>query len=127
MHHSSPPNVLLSPPISFLLLTQIFSGEYVSLSSPLCSFLHPCYLVPLRPKYLPQHPTLKHPQSTFLPQCVRPSFTPIQNRRNYSSVYLNFHIFGWQNGRQKILHRVVASIPRLQTTLNFFLNRILIR
>jgi hypothetical protein len=22
----------------------------------------PCYLVPLRPKYSPQHPILKHPQ-----------------------------------------------------------------
>jgi hypothetical protein len=36
------------------------------LSSPL-----PCYLVPLRPKYSPQHPILKHPQSTFYPQCER--------------------------------------------------------
>jgi hypothetical protein len=26
----------------------------------------PCHLVPLRPKYSPQHPTLKHPQPTFL-------------------------------------------------------------
>ena len=26
----------------------------------------PCYLVSLRPKYLPQHPILKHPQPTFL-------------------------------------------------------------
>jgi hypothetical protein len=26
----------------------------------------PCYLVPLRPKYSPQHPILKHPQPTFL-------------------------------------------------------------
>jgi len=49
----------------------------------------PCYLVPLRPKYSPQHPILKHPQPTFLRQCERLSFTPIQNsRQNYSSVYL---------------------------------------
>src|SRR5215469_186472 len=41
----------------------------------------PCYLVPLRPKYSPQHTILKHPQPTFLPQCQRPSFTPIQNNR----------------------------------------------
>jgi hypothetical protein len=48
------------------------------------------YLVPLWPKYSPQHPVLKHPQLTFLPQCERPSFTPIQNnRQNYSSAYLN--------------------------------------
>jgi hypothetical protein len=32
----------------------------------------PCYPVPLSPKYSPQHPILKHLQSTFLPQCERP-------------------------------------------------------
>jgi hypothetical protein len=26
----------------------------------------PCYLVPLRPKYSPQHPILNHPQTTQL-------------------------------------------------------------
>jgi hypothetical protein len=26
----------------------------------------PCYLVPLRPKYSPHHPILKHPQPTLL-------------------------------------------------------------
>jgi hypothetical protein len=36
----------------------------------------PCHFVPLRPKYSPQHPILKHPQPTFLPQCQRPSFPP---------------------------------------------------
>jgi len=51
-------------------------------------------LVPLRPKCSPQHPFLKHPQPTFLPQCERPSFTPIQNiGQNYSSVCLNLYIF----------------------------------
>jgi hypothetical protein len=50
----------------------------------------PCYLVPLRYKYSPQHPILTYPQPTFLPQCQRPNFTPIQNnRKNYISVYLN--------------------------------------
>ena len=53
----------------------------------------PCYLVPLRPKYSPLHPILKHSQPTFLPQCERPNFTVIQNnRQNYSSVYLNLYI-----------------------------------
>jgi hypothetical protein len=32
------------------------------------------------PKYSPQHPILKHHQPTFLPQCQRPSFTPIRNK-----------------------------------------------
>jgi hypothetical protein len=54
----------------------------------------PCYPVPLRPKYSPQHPILKHPQPTFLPKCERPSLTPVQNnRQNYTSVYLNLCIF----------------------------------
>ena len=76
--------------------------ENRSFSSSSCS-----YLFPLRPKYSPQHPTLKHPKPTFLPQCDRPSFTPIQNnRQNYSSVYLNLYIFGFQTGTQNILHRM---------------------
>jgi hypothetical protein len=45
-----------------------------------------CHLVLLTPKYPSQQPTLEHPQPVFLPQCKRPSFTPIQNNRhNYSS------------------------------------------
>jgi hypothetical protein len=74
------------------LITQIiFGDEYRQLSSLLCSLLHS----PLRPKYPPQHPILEHPQPMFLPQCERPSLTPLQNnRQNYSSVYLNLCIFG---------------------------------
>ena len=50
----------------------------------------PCYLFPLRPKYPSQHPVLKHPQFTFLPQCERPNRTPIQySKQSYSSVYFN--------------------------------------
>jgi len=41
----------------------------------------PCFLVPLRPKYCSQHPTLKYPQLAFLPQCARPSFAPAQYNR----------------------------------------------
>jgi hypothetical protein len=45
-------------------------------SSPL-----PCHLVPLRSKYLPQHP-----EPMFLPRCERPSFAPMQNnRQSYSN------------------------------------------
>jgi hypothetical protein len=40
-----------------------FGKEYKSLSSSLCSFLHSCYLVPLRSKYFPQHPILRGPGS----------------------------------------------------------------
>ena len=41
--------------------------EYISVSSSLCCLLHSLVLVPLRPKYSPQHPILKHLQPTFLP------------------------------------------------------------
>ena len=84
------PYVLHAPPISFF---SILSPEkYWVKSSSSCSFLHsPCYLVSLRPKYSPQHPILKNPQPRFLPQCERPSFIPIKNKRqNCISVYPNF-------------------------------------
>jgi len=55
----------------------------------------PCYLVPLRPKYLPQHPDLEYLQPMFLPQRETPNFTPEQNNReNYISVHFNIYILG---------------------------------
>jgi len=49
----------------------------------------PCHHVHLSPKYSPQHPLLEYPHPSFIPECQRPSFTPIQNWQNDSSVYLN--------------------------------------
>jgi hypothetical protein len=50
-------------------------------SSPL-----PCFLVPLRPKYPPQHHIRENHQPTFFPQCEQPSFTPIQyNNKNFKA------------------------------------------
>jgi len=44
----------------------------------------PCYLIPRRPKFSPQHPILKHPH------CEQPIFTPIQNnRQNYTLLSFN--------------------------------------
>ena len=68
-------------------ITRIFGEEYRSLSSSLCILIHSCYLVPLRPKYSSQHPILKHPDPPFLPQCERPSFTPIRNNRQNYTLY----------------------------------------
>ena len=51
----------------------------------------PCRLVPLRAKYSSQYPILKHPHPVFLPHCERPSFTPTQNNKLISAVYLNLH------------------------------------
>jgi hypothetical protein len=58
----------------------------------MCISSLPCSLAPLRPKFPPPHPIHKQPQATSLPQCERPSFTPLHNRQNYSYVIL--HIFG---------------------------------
>ena len=65
----------------------------------------PRYLVPPRSKYSPQHHVLKHPQLPFLPQCQRPSFTPIQNnRQDYSTIYFDLYttlvlamFYRWEN------------------------------
>ena len=53
----------------------------------------PCYLVPLRLKYSPQHPILKHAQPMFLPQCERSSFTPIQNNLEIIILHILIYIF----------------------------------
>jgi len=84
-------------------------------------------LVPLRPKYLPQHHILEHHQPMFLPQTDRPSFTPVQNnRQNYRSECLNLYIFGEQTGKHKVLYRMIVGGPWLQSALDFFMNGILI-
>ena len=40
----------------YFITCTMLDEEYRSLSSSLCSFLHSRYLIPLRPKYSPQHP-----------------------------------------------------------------------
>jgi hypothetical protein len=46
------------------------------------------YFIPLRSKYSPQHPVLKHPQSVLFPLCYRPSFTAIQNNWQNYGLYI---------------------------------------
>jgi hypothetical protein len=41
----------------------------------------PNYIVPLRPKYLPQHPILLHPRPMFLPHYEQHSFTSIRKQQ----------------------------------------------
>ena len=69
---------------------------------------------PSSPKYSPQHPILKRPQPAFLPQCQRPSFTPIHKTPKIIDLFL----FGQQTGRQKILHQITA-FPGFNLLFNF--------
>ena len=61
---------------------KILDEECSSLSTLLCNIFHFLVTWPLLgPRYSPQQPILQRPQPTFLPQCEKPSFTPIQNNR----------------------------------------------
>jgi hypothetical protein len=86
---------MLQPITLFTFIRILFGEEYKSVSASLCSFLHyPITSSLLGPNILLSILFFKHPQSTFLPQCERPSFTPVQNnRQNFISVYLNFYIY----------------------------------
>ena len=65
-------------------------------------------------------------QPIFLPRCERPSFTLIRKIwQNHCSVYFNLYIFEHRTVRQRMLHRMVANIPWLQSAFNFFMNEIL--
>jgi hypothetical protein len=78
--------VLLALIILIILGDEYKSRLFIMQLSPFS-----CHLTSLQSKYPPQHPVFKTPSLCFLPQCQRPSFTPIQNHRiNYSLVYSNF-------------------------------------
>jgi hypothetical protein len=100
-----------------LITWVIFFEEYRSLSCSLFSLFHsPVTSTLLGPNPL-QRPILEHLQPTFLRQCVRPSFTPIQNnRQNYSSVYLNLFCFWIANRKNCCLQLEDGGSMLLQNT-----------
>jgi hypothetical protein len=64
---------------------------------------------PLRSKYSPQHPVLKHPQSLFFPHCEKPNFTPIQSNKDNQFFILNPGVRGSIHSRGRELF---ASLTR---------------
>jgi hypothetical protein len=89
IHATCPANLVL---LDFI--TQIICGEWISYNSLLFSLLHFCCLILLRPKLFSSTPCAQTPQSIFFLQFQRPSFIPVQNKRqNYSSVYFSLCIF----------------------------------
>ena len=94
---------LLSPiratrPANLILLylaTWIILGEEYQIIKLLTCYPEtlPCHPVPLRPKFPPEHPVLKNSQPTFLLQCEKPSFTPIQNNGKIIALYILIFTF----------------------------------
>ena len=88
------PYALHAPPISFFSINHpnnIGWGIQIIQLLVMQAPPLPCYPAPPRFEYSPKHPILKHPRPAFLPQCERPSFTPIQHNRQYY-ISVNFNI-----------------------------------
>ena len=126
---SSSPYVLHALPISFFLIWSPKYSMSTDHSVSLCHLPHSTitssligpntFLSTLLPNTLSLHPLL-----TVGDQVSHPYKT---KGKIIVSYYLELYIFGQQTGRQKILHQIIASIPWLQSALNFFVKRILIR
>ena len=118
------------PPFSSRLdYRTILCEEYRSLSSSLCSFLHSPFTSSLLGPNIFLNTLFSNTislRSSLNVSDQVPHTYKKKNKQNYSSVYLNLYIFGLQNGRQNILHRMAASIAWLQSALSLFLNRILV-
>ena len=65
------------------LIPLVILGEEAIQYAVLFSFLK----LPLSPRYIPQHPILKHPKPMFFPKCDQTCFTPIYN--NGQSMFRN--------------------------------------
>jgi hypothetical protein len=111
------------------LITRTILGEqYSSLSSTLRSLLHSSVTSSL----LGSNTLLStlFSNTLSLHSCLNVSDQashPYKTTGKINSVYLDLYIFGLHTGRQKILHRMIASISRNQSALNLFVNRILVR
>jgi hypothetical protein len=64
----------------------------------------PCHLIPLRSKYSPQHPVLKHPQSMFLRSVRHQVSHPHRLTRGILVLHVVIlYVFGQQTRAQNVL------------------------
>jgi len=128
MHLPCPPYVLHDPHSSVSLIwspqSNLVSSNFYKALVMLSSALR-CHLSTLTLKDLPQHPILKQPPPRFL-LCERGDFTHMQNRQNYSYLYLDLNISWQQTARQKFMHQIIANISSFQCALGLFLDESLI-
>ena len=77
-----------------LIARIVYGEEYGSLSSSLCSYLHSPVTSPFLGPHILLSTVFSNTVILFLLQYEKPSFTPIQNKRqNYSYVCLDLHTF----------------------------------
>ena len=81
----------------------------------------PRYLVPPRSKYPPQHHVLKHPQLPFLPQCQRPSFTPIPQ---LVVRIKKFRVFSSCFAYSLLLRHILSITPKLLPQLSVLIRHV---
>jgi hypothetical protein len=84
------------------------------------------HFVPLRSKRSHKHALLKNPQCGSLFKVKNISFTAIQTTGKTAVFAFLIFVFFARRWQENILDRLVASIPRIWSVFNFFVNAILI-
>ena len=102
----------------------IFGMEYRSLRSSSCSFLLSRLTSSLLGTNILLSTLFSHTLSLYCSLNVSDQVSHPYNTTGRIIVpyIFIFKFFRWQTGRQKILHRMIASISWLQSVLNFVLN-----
>jgi len=111
------------------LITRTILGEYYrSLSSSLCHFLHSLVTSSLLSPNILLRTLFSKPQGLQSSLNVSDQVShPHKTTGKIIVLYILLFIFSDSKLEdKKILHRMIACIPWLQSVLNFFLNRILI-